>query len=235
MIFDDDKKLRVFMIILFILTLLSLYLGVFLIIVITSIKNVPDEMAFNYSWVFLCFLPLTILSIVLGYKFKKRIRCKKNIVAGFIMTFILLCFGLMALDPVKPISYQEFLKYQEYLNVNLPSDGLYLIDALQSDSTDVVFRNVYYQRSEETTKLFNEIRESNYWIAKEDLSTNLSWLNTYKSCVGFDTCYYSFYIKELDSYNTYPTKTGDYHILVMHYDADNTMLRLNEYLFHFKE
>lgn len=44
-------------------------------------------------WIFYCFTSIPIASIVLGFVYQKRVRCKKNVVAGCIVLLLLLIYG----------------------------------------------------------------------------------------------------------------------------------------------
>jgi len=92
---NQKNNIKVFMIILFILTILSLWGALFT----WSLVGIKSENSFGfdlfkYMWVFWLWLPIPILSIILGFIFKsKGVKCTKNIVAGFIIGFLLLIYG----------------------------------------------------------------------------------------------------------------------------------------------
>lgn len=78
--------------ILFVLTLLSIWGALWTTRLFAS-DNSLDPLLEN-MWVFWLWLPLPIISIIWGFKYKKvGIKCTKNIVAGFIVGFLLLMYG----------------------------------------------------------------------------------------------------------------------------------------------
>lgn len=91
----QNNNKRIFMIILFIITILSIYGALFTCGLIGVIsKNTYGFDMVKYLWIFWLWLPIPILSLVLGFKYKKQgLKCTKNIVAGFIIGFLLLIYG----------------------------------------------------------------------------------------------------------------------------------------------
>lgn len=84
----NEKNVKRGMIALFILSLLSMF-GALYTNILVSKDNILKNM-----WVFWLWLPIPVASIVLGFIFiKKNIKCIKNIVAGFIVSFLLLIYG----------------------------------------------------------------------------------------------------------------------------------------------
>lgn len=93
------KDKRVFMIILFIVTILSIYGALFTYGLIGVIReNTYGYNIFKDMWTFWLWLPIPVLSIILGFKYKKQgLKCTKNIIGGFIVGFLLLIYGSMGL------------------------------------------------------------------------------------------------------------------------------------------
>lgn len=88
------KLISIFMIILFIVTICSL-LGALWSVSLVDEINPQHGLNFTKNmWAFWCWLPIPILSIILGFKYKKvGLKCTKNIVGGFIIGFLLLVYG----------------------------------------------------------------------------------------------------------------------------------------------
>lgn len=232
----SNKQIRMLMIILFIVTLAVLHIALIFLFIIT--ENAPSVLVFDYTWIFWCFIPIPLLSIILGYHFKKKgLKCKKNIIAGIIMTTLLFIFGLSWLgDPNDLTDYQEFYQYNKYLGVTLPSEATYVKSKYTLEGIVLIHHNLFFSNYEEIDKMLNEIKENSNWKLKEDLSTNISFLIPFRnSCSGSNSCYYSVYIEELDKYNVYPIEAGDYHIVVMNFNKNDLVLTLDEYLLNYKE
>ena len=112
--FKEIKKLRhpnlikTLMIILFIATICCLWGALISIALITTKIQEPQTNFVKYTWVFWCRLPIPLLSIILGFKFNKaNLKCTKNIVAGFIIGFLLLIYGSFYLLPTSSIDYDK--------------------------------------------------------------------------------------------------------------------------------
>ena len=78
---------------LFILTIACLWLAQIVTYKISMAVIHTYDMV-RFSWIDWCFLPIPITSVVLGYKYQDAgFKCKKNIIAGYIIGFILAIFG----------------------------------------------------------------------------------------------------------------------------------------------
>ena len=91
-----DKRL----ITLFVLSLVSIrvvFLLISFVVSISSFSSFPYTY-FNYMWICLLFIPIPLISMLLGIKYKKRKhRCKKNIIAGLIVTILFATLGSFSL------------------------------------------------------------------------------------------------------------------------------------------
>ena len=91
--YRDPDLVHAMLIILFMLTIASLWLCQ-LVSYKVSVSLIQKYDMVRFSWVYWCFLPIPISSVVLGYKFQREgFKCKKNIIAGYIIGFILAIFG----------------------------------------------------------------------------------------------------------------------------------------------
>ena len=64
----------------------------------------------NHIWVFWCWLPIPVLSIILGFKYKNAgFKCTKNIVGGFIIGFLMLIYGSFCLMPTFEQDYNKMM------------------------------------------------------------------------------------------------------------------------------
>ena len=80
--------------ILFVATLLSLFIGLFSMLFVTIANNLPPEEAVRCTWAMYLALPIPIASIVVGCVLKKQGRpYKKNVIAGIIFTVLLCLYG----------------------------------------------------------------------------------------------------------------------------------------------
>ena len=221
-----------FMLLLFILTLFSLFAASWSL---TFVNTILPQHGFNTSkntWVFWCWLPIPILSIVLGFKYNHAgFKCLKNIVAGFVIGFLLAVYGSFCLFPTFSADYQQINAYEPYIDANLPENGELEIQDwgtyFDDDKTDYVIVNAYYDR-ENVETLMNSIETSKNWILSTQIKSELKILLPSQFHAD-NQIYYSVYNKTTNEYNQIPNKTGEYEIYAMYYDAANKQLSIHIY------
>ena len=124
---NDYQFKKNFLLVLFWLSIASLFIGVHLASYLSEITN--DLTESKYMWVLLLFLPLPISSIVLGKKYKKLgYPCKKNIIGGIIMSFFLCiyaCFTIFYFAHKDLLSddYSYLRQLEEKIKFDFPKDG----------------------------------------------------------------------------------------------------------------
>lgn len=224
----NTKLIKSLMIILFIATLLSLYGGLVTSALITEGKPTAD-FAQN-TWVFWLWLPIPLLSIVLGFKYKKEgIKCTKNIIAGFIMAFLLLIYGSFSLLPSFEVDYKEIYQYSNILNIELPKDGKlisYDVDYEEDFGTVTIYQSNY--EDNDISELEEQIKNSQNWLSGNELKSELKVFIPAMMPIA-DYRYFSIYNKTTNEYNTMPKETGKYKIYVMMLDKVNKQLEINEF------
>lgn len=224
------------MIILFITTLCCLFLALYSEVLINEIN---PQHGFNFtrnSWVFWCFLPIPITSIVLGFIYKaKGIKCTKNIVAGFIIGFLLLIYGSFCLMPTFSEDYSKINNYKSYIDASIPANGELEIQNwgtyFDSDKTEYVIINAYYDK-EDVSKLVDSIDKNDNWILSTKIKSEFKILLPSEFTSSNDI-YYSIYNKSLNEYNTIPSESGKYEIYAMFYDKKLKQLSIHKYIYDF--
>lgn len=225
------------MIILFIVTIASLWLALFSL---TFISGTRPPHSFNFlknTWIFWCFLPIPILSIILGFKYKRAgFKCTKNIVGGFIIAFLLLVYGAFCLIPTFSVNYDEIDKYRDIVDAELPSNGELEIQDwgtyFDEDKTEYSIIYAYYNK-ENVNDLVSSIENSNNWILSKDIKSELRIFipSTLYSDVD---AYYSIYNKTTGQYNSLPEEAGDYEIYAMKYDISDKYLEIHKFKYSYK-
>ncbi len=225
------------MIILFIVTIVSLWLALASLFIVDEIS---PQHGFNFTknmWICWCFLPIPILSIILGFKYKKvGFKCTKNIVGGFIIAFLLLVYGTFCLIPTFSANYDEIDKYRDIVDAELPSNGKLEIQNwgtyFDEDKTEYTIINAYYDK-ENVIDLVSSIENSNNWILSKDIKSVLRIFipSTLYSDVD---AYYSIYNKTTGQYNSLPDKAGDYEIYAMKYDVSDKHLEIHKFKYSYK-
>lgn len=234
----NTKLINTLMIILFIATLCCLWGAVWSV---SLINEINPQHGFNFTkntWVFWCWLPIPISSIILGFIYNgKGLKCTKNIVAGFIIGFLLLVYGAFSLFPTFSEDYSKINDYKQYIDASIPSNGELEIQNWETyfddDKTEYAIINAYYDK-EDVSILENSIEESNNWILSTKLKSELKILlpTQFRSS---DNVYYSIYNKTTNEYNTIPNESGEYEIYSMYYDKSLKQLSIHKYKYNFNK
>lgn len=229
---DNTLSISYFMTFLFILTIGSLWGALWLYSVIDELN---PQHGFNFlknTWIFWCWLPIPITSIVLGYKYKnKGINCTKNIVGGFIIVFLLLVYGSFCLMPTFNEDYSKINDYRNYIDANIPSNGEleihYWGNYFDDDKKEYSIINVYYDK-EDVSNLVSSIENSKNWILSTKIKSELKILLPSQFRAKEDL-YYSVYNKTINEYNVIPNESGIYEIYAMSYDNNKKELIIHKY------
>ena len=200
------------------------------------IINIPSLLEIKYRWVVLFYLPIPIISTILGFIYNNRGHdCLKNIIAGFISFFCILGFGVtsfrlenMLLEFQKEMSYLE--NYKEMMKIPVvPRVGqLYYFEDSQcyvgNTDKDCILIYSYFEDYEEFEK---HLYKSDYWILDDNKleGFDLFFIDTeYKS-------YYLLYNKTLNEYNTIPEDKGSYEMYILEYVPQMALLRISELVY----
>lgn len=233
----NPKFIRKGMLILFIITILSLFGGIHSR---ELIDKVIPQYGFNSTknmWVFWCFLPIPILSIVLGFKYKRvGYKCTKNIIAGFIIGVSLLAYGSFSMFPTFEVDYIKINDYKEIIDVELPDNGVLEIiewgTYFDEDKKEYVVINAYYDK-EDVKSLVNSIENSNNWILSMEIKSELRiFIPT--TLYSDDDAYYSIYNKTTNQYNVLPDSSGNYEIYTMKYDKSDKQLTIHKFKYSYR-
>lgn len=231
----SPKFVENLMIVLFVLTIACLWFGTYSVEVVAKILKVSRFSIGEVEWVYWLWLPIPILSIVLGFKYNRvGYKCTKNIVAGFIMSFLLVVYGCFSFFPQHGAQYNEIYSYQDIIGIELPKNGdLLIVDDYpyhEDDKTNFSLVSVYYDYEDDsvTDELIKNIKSNENWIFCKELDKNL------KTFVfsSEDDVYFSIYNKTLDEYNVVPKDLGKYEFYAMEYDVSDKKLLIYQYTFY---
>lgn len=235
--YHNPNFIKIFMIVLFIITICSLW-GALYSVALANIIN--PQHGFNFiknTWVFWCWLPIPILSIVLGFKYKKAgFKCTKNIVGGFIIGFLLLIYGSFWLIPTFEEDYSKLDKYKTFIDAKLPNNGELEIQDwgtyFDDDKTNYKIINIYYDK-ENVKDLVESIKNSENWILSKEIKSELKIFipSTLRSD---NDAYYSIYNATTKEYNAIPEKPDNYEIYAMKYDISNKQLEIHKFNYLYK-
>ena len=235
---EKYEKVKIGLIVLFVLTIISIWASMFLILLTPQKENVPLPLTFNYTYVAYYLLPIPMLSIILGIIYRiKGLKCTKNIIAGIIVTGIILLEGSVSFLINDEIDYKNITTYQDVIGIILPSQGKYYkINWDESYLLNHKSNYIIFTNQKEEKDFFEELQNSKNWLTKKEVSTNLESFLTPATCESVNQeCYYSIYIKELNTHNTLPVQNGVYHIYAMTYSRDKSYLDIEEYIYNYKE
>lgn len=224
------------MTVLFVITILSL-LGALYSITLVNKLNPQNSLNFTKNtWVCWCWLPIPILSVILGFKYEKvGFKCTKNIVGGFIIGFLLLIYGSFCMFPTFSDDYNKINNYKDIIDADLPNNGELQIQDwgtyVEKDKTEYMIINVYYDK-EDVSELVNSIESRGSWILSNQIEEELKIFIPSKLYAD-DDAYYSIYNKTTNQYNVLPENSGEYEIYTMKYDKSDKKLEIHkfEYLY----
>lgn len=230
--YHHSNFIKIAMIVLFIITLLSLYGAMYSV---TLVDKINPQHGFNFTkntWVFWCWLPIPILSIILGFKYKNAgFKCTKNIIGGFIIGFLLLGYGAFSLFPTFSQNYTKINEYKNIIDANLPDNGKLEIQDwgtyFDDDKTDYSIINAYYDE-EDVSSLVESIKNSDNWILSKKIKSELK-IFIPSQLRSDDDSYFSIYNKTLNTYNLIPDVSGKYEIYAMKYDIHNKQLEIHTF------
>ena len=234
----NAKLIKTLMILLFIITICSLWGALWTMAIVNKIN---PQHGFNFTrnaWVFWCWLPVSITSIILGFIFNsKGLKCTKNIVAGFIISFFLLIYGSFSLFPTFSVEYSRIDDYRQYIDASLPNNGDLEIQNWEkyfdNDKIEYSIINVYYDK-EDVSVLENSIKLSNNWLLSTKIKSELKILLPSQFKIS-DDVYYSIYNKTTKEYNTIPSESGVYEIYAMYYDKLSKKLSIHKFKYIFNK
>ena len=178
------------------------------VVVSVSSSPLPDFplVMTEYMWKFFIVVPVPLASIILGFIYlKKGYKCKKNIVAGIIMTGLLCIFGSFTSAFADQISHDmSYLEpISEKINLEIPTDGYISItyDYLETaDSLAMVKIN------DENGNFASELENNNNW--KEDtffIPSNK--IDSFLLAITSEYDYFMVYNLTYDSYNYFEGRT----------------------------
>lgn len=223
------KGWKVLSIVLFVLSIASVYFGFMGMALATS----PLRPSLSGLWTCFLFLPLPLASLIFGIVARVRgYRFRKNQIVAFIMIPVLCLLGLLSfsagpyVDPIEKAEgvLQMELPRWESARVLRNSDGisagwgtLFYEGEIEFDPHAVgAFEAELAKDPRFVTELSDELHSLRVSLDPEILLFG-----------GAE--FYSLYNADTGEYNTLPTEAGTYRFTFVMYDADRAWLYLGEY------
>ena len=186
----------------------------------------------RYSWVMLLFIPMGILSIVIGFKLKNSTqKYKKNFIVSFICLPLLIIFGSYRFIFNSVVSYDvnEVSIIEEKINFEIPDDIKVATNKL--DLYDISYLKILNSESKD---MFEQEVENNQLWQKElqpEIKSLLPLNIQYESEI-FE--YFVFFNITSNEYNI-PPLSGQYECIFIAYDCDlQRLIILSDYKINIK-
>jgi len=236
----NSKVIKIFLDILFTITLLTIFLAMDSVSYANKIFNTPFGVWNRDLWVLWLWIPIPILSIVFGLKYHHReFDCSKNIIGGVIIILILLIGGSMCLF-VNEINCSELSNYIDVMEMKLPDGGVCVdySDGIENNNSENIIKgirkDIYYYGNENKFLDFSEnIKNSEKWILGSLMDESISvFINSF-SRINNDN-YYLIYNKTTGEYNTFPSNNNiENHIYTFIYDSNIKSIKImdNYYIY----
>lgn len=145
------------LIILFVLSLLTPFIGIILISLMVASSPIPEfpYLTLKYIYIFFFLLIIPALSIILGIILRKRYRCKKNLIGGIIMFIITFIFASMSFSPEAAIKtdFKYVDEVSEIVHLDFPKEGY--CDYLVIDGNENFRMMVRFSDPSEVMKVIN--------------------------------------------------------------------------------
>ena len=221
------NKNRILGNILFWLTLISPMVSLALASIIGEVDIFGIAGIIRYSWVMLLFVPIGILSILIGIKLKYSMqKYRKNLIVSFICVPLLIIFGLYRFIFSSVVSYDvnEVSIIEEKINFEIPDD-------IKVATNKLDLYNISYIKiiNNESKDVFEQEIENNQLWQKEikpEIKSLLPLDIQYESEV-FE--YFVFFNTTTNAYNISPL-SGQYECIFIAYDCDlQRLIILSDY------
>ena len=203
-----------------IIALFCSFIVLFLASTSSPIPEFPLSLG-EYMWIFLIFLIFSVPSLVLGIVgLIKGIKCKKNIVAGGLISFFYLCFGILGISNNNIChDFDRFNQIKEELNLGFPETGN--ISYVTDGSDCEYFAMVKFDDREEIERIVNSfpfVEESIFYFEDE--------IPAYYSSVTSDYDRFLIFDRELGTFNTYVNGDSFYYLA---YEENSNILVVCEF------
>lgn len=217
----------------FLLSILSLFLGLLVVMVVFLASPLPEfvESLSRYVWIFFLFIPLPLASIILGIIFlQKKYKCKKNIVVGVIICVVLCLLGQFTFS-LKPLAFKDD-PYLLYLENSLPIKIL--------DKSDYMLCSVSNKESGMMRKAMIKCKDREYmqhYIHENEecfatsLSANFNTIMQKRDSKRLLECNYFYFYNYTYSKNNYVSTEEENHYVLLGYNAKNNTICVFEFLY----
>lgn len=222
-----NRKARALSIALFVLTIASIWLA---LIVVNFFSEATNGLMAEFMWIFYLYLPLPISSIVVGIILRKRgVKALKNIIAGIIMSILLIIYGSFTFI-FSDIGF-DLSSIETRVDIDLPEPQMTSIVSWSSS-------RMIGGETESSYIVDLHFSDADSHTIVEQVDDDERWMSTLPAAffdlLDKDTAvssadYFLIYNADLQTYNTLPEKSGDYRFIILLFDPDSNIVQVAEY------
>ena len=221
---------RIVSLLLFYATLLSFFAGM----AVAALLSPDGELYIENLWGLLLLLPVTVGSTVFGYCIRARgFGGRKNIIAGFILSSMLLTFGCFSFLFGSTYDYSgaHLLRAEELTAIDFPeyvrSATMDWSDATQSTREFTYLSSTVTFMAEATEAFEASLRTDERWLS--EIPGHLYVILPDRFPTTGESLRYLVYNVEEGSFGVLPEQPGVYRFLAFVYDTENDLLQIEEY------
>lgn len=222
----QNRKIKTLLLIMFIFSLLSIFIALIVAVICMNFSPLPEFMyaSVEYLWILFTFIPLPLASAILGLVFyTKKYKCKKNIIAGFIMCAVLSLYGSFAFI-FKDYVIHDFgyvRELEQIIALDLPDSG-YISRAKNTDDTTY---SVAMIRFDDADEIYNIVSTDERFYTDMDFIP-LNFINLYYT---FITSGYDYYM--LTAVTDYEVEVEHQHrYIFLAYNKDKNILLVLDFI-----
>lgn len=224
------NKWKVLSVVLFVASLLSMLAGMILVGVVSNANKLFAE----NMWLFFSLTPVPIASVVFGFRAKaKGYKCKKNIIAGIIMTALLCLYGSFAFLFANMFDHSDapIVQTEQMLGMDIPEHKQISTQDWTKGKQNISRGYIYWS----SNIYFDDgaVEEFEKQLASDD-----KWLSSVPNeLIGIATPiddyglydYALIYNVDTASYNTLPSDSGKYRFINILYRLEDNHMEIVEY------
>lgn len=227
----QKRQIKVLLLAMFVLSLLSIFVALVSVTICISLSPLPDfpYSMVEYMWVFFIFIPLPLASAVLGIIFyEKKYKCKKNIIAGFIMCVLLFIYGSFTFI-FKDSSIHDFeyvYELEQTISIDLPDSG-YISRTINKDSTIKSYAMIKFDDADE---IFDIVSTDGRFDS--DMSfIPANFIDSYYTVITSGYHYFMLFDITSNKVNVIPTSQSEGHrFIFIAYHIDKNILSVLDFV-----
>ena len=224
-------KIKNLLLAMFVLSLLSIFFAMMTLAIVVTNSPLPEfDTTFpEKMWIFYLFVPLPLASTVLGIVFLcKKYKCKKNIIAGAIMCFLLVIYGSFSFLFASSTShdFQYVHELEQTLSIDLPDSG-YLSRAEVSGGEA---NYVMMIKFDDPAQIYNTVStDERFWQNTYAIPTN--FIDPYYTAMTSNYNYFMLYDVTANEFNHVSGNLEELHrFLYVAYNTDTNVLFVLDFL-----